>query len=207
MRKGLIILGLLCYLISFAFSKEVIVQSWQKENIQLPVISTTYKTTVNSAQLRLLTKYYAIEKAYSELQTVILSLPVDSSRSIQTVVDKRPQLAAGLDTLIRDKSILTGFEYSSDSSATINIALDAKLITKLFQPYWKPERPPKPAKSKEEKEAVKAQPKKVKKEKAKEEKKTKKIDESQKSITPSTKPTPNPDVKKEEQPPKDSATP
>jgi hypothetical protein len=158
MRKGLIIFGLLCCLISIAGSKGVIVQPWQNETIQLPVTSMTDIEVVNPTQLRLLTKYYAVEQAYMDLASFVLALPVDSSRTVQTVVDKRPQLAVGLDALIRNKSVLSDFEYTSDSSAQLYIALDSKLVTKLFQPYWKPEPVPKPKKviiAKEDKPADK----------------------------------------------------
>lgn len=176
MRK-LLIISIVCSFVSIAVSKEVMIQPWQKENILIPSISTTFKQTATPTQLRLLTKYNTVEQAYADLQSFILALPVDSNRTLQTVADKKEELIPALDKLIRSKAVLTGFEYTSDSSAQINIALDAKSIVGLFQPYWKPEPVPKPKKVKvkkvkkdaeQEKEAVekeeKAEPSKESKE-------------------------------------------
>ncbi|MDI6783289.1 MAG: hypothetical protein QME64_04230 [bacterium] len=198
-NTGLIILILLISIGSVALAKEIAVQPWQKENLLLPVISTTYKTTANPAQLRLLTKYYAIEKAYTELQSFVVALPVDSTRTIQTVVEKHPQLAIAVDNLIRNKAIVSGFEYTSDSSAQITIALDAKFVVNLFQPYWKPEPVPKP---KPEKKKIEQ----VKKEKAVQ-KTEEKTEETPKPEAKPIEPQPTPDVKQSEPAQKDSPTP
>lgn len=189
-----------------AFGKERSIQPWQKESIQLPVISTTVKKTANPAQLRLLTKYYAIEQAYTEFNTFILALPIDSTRTIQSIIEKRPQLIATIDKSVRNKSMITGFEYSSDSSAQITITIEPKVIVDIIGPYMKPEKPPKPVKSEKPKKADKPKSKKVKKEKDTKESETKSND-SQKSNTPTSATPAKTDVKKEEQPPKDSATP
>lgn len=217
---------LLISLVSVAFGKQMMIQPWQKEDIQIPSISTTFKTTVNPAQLRLLTKYNSIETAFAELNKFILELPIDSTRNLQMVVEKRPQLAADLDKLIRNKAVITGFEYSSDSSAEVTIALDSKLIIKLFQPYWKPEPIPKVEKvkspkkvkvaeeAKENKTAIKPEEKKA--EPAKPAEPMKPEPKAVVPVTPAPKPiapvTPNPspipDVKKEDKPSKqDSPSP
>ncbi|MFB3897135.1 MAG: hypothetical protein ACE14V_12610 [bacterium] len=148
MRK-LLIIGILCCFVSISIGKQgIVIQPWQKEYIQIPSISTTYKITANPSQMRLLTKYNAIEQAYAELGSFILTLPVDSTRSLQMILDKKEQLGLALDKLIRNKAVFSGFEYTSDSSAKVNIGLDAQQIVKLFSPYWKPEPVPKPKKVK-----------------------------------------------------------
>ncbi|MCX7920206.1 MAG: hypothetical protein N3A72_11515 [bacterium] len=191
---------------SGAIGKPIVIQPWQKEPILLPVVSTTFKQTANSAQLRLLTKYYAVEQAYTELNAFILALPIDSTRTIQTILEKRPQCIPAIDRAVRTKSVITGFEYTSDSSAQITIMLEPKVIIDILGSYMKPEKPPKPIESEKPKKSKKIKSETVKKGNTDNENNLS-LKQTQSSSTTATVLPTQPDDKKEKLSPKNSATP
>lgn len=112
--------------------------TWAKGNIQISAEGTLEEPGTNDAQNNILVKEATRVAGYRTLERFLSSLPLDSTRNIGVMVKSNPEFAKNLHQWLVLHASLTHFQFTTDSTGTVKIAINAQNFAKFLSQYDKP---------------------------------------------------------------------
>ena len=112
--------------------------SWGKGTLQISAEGTLEEQGMNEAQNNILVKEAARAEGYRTLERFLSALPVDSTRNIGEMVQSNPEFAKQLRQWLVVHATLTHFKFTSETTGSVRIAINAQNFAKFVSQYDKP---------------------------------------------------------------------
>ncbi len=112
--------------------------TWAKGNIEITANGVLEQPGTNDAQNSILVKEATRTAGYRSVERFLSALPLDSTRNIGILGKSNTEFARQLNQWIIMNSLITNFKFTSDSTGSVKISVDAQQFAKFISRYDKP---------------------------------------------------------------------
>ena len=113
--------------------------SWTKNNIELSVEGAITHPTYNEAQDHILIRNATRNAGYRVITTIILTLPLDSTRQINALAKSNATFNSNLNQWILLNTNFPSFQFTSDTSAIAKASVNSMELAQFVDMYVKQE--------------------------------------------------------------------